>query len=418
MFSASIGRDGRRRWSGLLVVDAFVVVLAALDLGVGVLHEIQHGKPAAGAALTGLFGGTSATVYFGALCLCWDEGPSPRRILLALASCIALVGTTLLGAQQCMDAPSEHLSRVLFLGHTGSLPVARTHVTGEHPLCNVWWSAGVVASCSFLAFAALRLCGGRAFELAGPAGSGTAAPALPGAADGLVPQRPSHPIMRQQVEAEISRIYQQAAPGKVQQAAHLIRRYPPEQWHQMLRMIGYKYLLRDTTTFIVLGVITTTDKLVVGMVRLSTRQYWQTQRPCAPHMHAGRKRVCWKPRHNSSLLITGSGGRLRFCSRSAPSCCLTDSWTPRTASSTTAFELSHFSQAHTTVRPGSCCQSTPSHSCAHSIRSCFRHQRQSLARQKNGLRCRGLKRGCGVQAAGTGKRMSATLSCTRLIFVC
>jgi|EP01043_Picozoa_sp_COSAG02_P048818 hypothetical protein len=109
MFSASIGRDGRRRWSGLLAVDVFVVVLAALDLGVGGWQEIQHGKPAGGAALTGLCGGTSATVYFGALCLCWDEGLSPRRLLLLLASFIVLVGSALLGAQlQCMEAPREN----------------------------------------------------------------------------------------------------------------------------------------------------------------------------------------------------------------------------------------------------------------------------------------------------------------------
>lgn len=245
MFSASIGRDGRRRWSGLLVVDAFVVVLASLDLGVGVLHEIQHGKPAAGAALTGLFGGTSATVYFGALCLCWDEGPSPRRILLILASCIALVGTALLGAQQCTDAPSEHLFPDLPLGHAESLPVA--HITGEHAVCTVR-CAGVAASCSFFAFAALRLCGGRAFEFADHAGSGAASPALPGAADGVM-GRLSHPITRQQVVAEIRRIYEHAAPGKVHQATNLIRRYPPELWHQMLRMIGYKYLLRNIVMF-------------------------------------------------------------------------------------------------------------------------------------------------------------------------
>ncbi len=109
MFSASIGRDGRRRWSGLLAVDAFVVILAALDLGVGVWQEIQHGKPAGGAALTGIFGGTSATVYFGTLCLCWDEGPSPRLLLLGLASFIVLVGSALLGAHlQCMEAPREN----------------------------------------------------------------------------------------------------------------------------------------------------------------------------------------------------------------------------------------------------------------------------------------------------------------------
>ena len=108
MCSASIRRDRRRRWSGLLAVDAFVMVLAALDLGVGVWQEIHHSKPVGGAALTGLCGGTSATVYFGALCLCWDDGPSPRRLLLLLASFIVLVGSALLGAQlQCMEAPRE-----------------------------------------------------------------------------------------------------------------------------------------------------------------------------------------------------------------------------------------------------------------------------------------------------------------------
>ena len=52
--------------------------------------------------------------------------------------------------------------------------------------------------------------------------------------------RPLHPI-RQEVLAEIRRVYQKAAPDKVQQAVRLIDRYPADKWHQMLRMIGHKY---------------------------------------------------------------------------------------------------------------------------------------------------------------------------------
>lgn len=230
MFSASIGRDGRRRWSGLLAVDAFVVILAALDLGVGVWQEIQHGKPAGGAALTGIFGGTSATVYFGTLCLCWDEGPSPRLLLLGLASFIVLVGSALLGAHlQCMEAPRENRSPTLLLHSlTAFLSLA--------VISRTVWRVGMVASCSFLAFLALRVCGGRAFELAGAA----SAPAPAPAPAPIVAGRLSHP-MRQQVVAEIRRLYQKAAPDKVQQASGLIDRYPPEQWHQMLRLIQHKY---------------------------------------------------------------------------------------------------------------------------------------------------------------------------------
>ena len=92
----------------MLAVDALAVILAALDLGVGVWHELEDDKPASGPALTGLLGGTSATVYFGALCLCWDDGASPRRLVLLLASFVALVCSTLLGVQlHCMDAPSK-----------------------------------------------------------------------------------------------------------------------------------------------------------------------------------------------------------------------------------------------------------------------------------------------------------------------
>eukprot|EP01043_Picozoa_sp_COSAG02_P048817 COSAG02_NODE_4838_length_4920_cov_44.866210_5_plen_537_part_00 len=94
------------------------------------------------------------------------------------------------------------------------------------------WCAGIAASCSFLAFVALRVCGARAFELAGSA-------SVPGPVS-VASGRPSHP-MRQEVVAEIRRLYQRAAPDKVQHAVGLIDRYPPDQWHQMLRMIGHKY---------------------------------------------------------------------------------------------------------------------------------------------------------------------------------
>lgn len=226
MFSAPIGRDGRRRWSGLLAIDALVVILAALDLGVGVWHELEDDKPASGPALTGLLGGTSATVYFGALCLCWDDGVSPRRLLLLLASFVALVCSALLGAQlRCMDAPSESyipgLSRVVL-----SCKLLF--------LCVPPWCVGIAASCGFLAFVVLRLCGGRAFELAAGRSRGTVhnKPASVGPS--------SHPL-REDVVAEICGIYRQVAPEKMQHAKALVERYPPEQWHQMLRMIRCKY---------------------------------------------------------------------------------------------------------------------------------------------------------------------------------
>lgn len=93
----------------MAAADTFVVILAGLDLGVGVWHNVQDGKAgAAAAAVSGIFAGTSATVYFGALCMCWDDGLSPQRLLILLSSFLALVGSALLCTQlQCTDAPSE-----------------------------------------------------------------------------------------------------------------------------------------------------------------------------------------------------------------------------------------------------------------------------------------------------------------------
>ena len=95
------------------------------------------------------------------------------------------------------------------------------------------WCVGIAASCGFLAFVVLRLCGGRAFELAGERTRDTVPNPAP------VVQL-LHPL-REDVEAEIRRIYRQVAPDKMQGATGLVARYPPEQWHQLLRMIRYKY---------------------------------------------------------------------------------------------------------------------------------------------------------------------------------
>lgn len=209
MFSAPAGAGGRRRLSGLLIVDSCVAVLAGLDLAAGVWHELQEGKAAAGPAATGFLGGTSATVYFGALCLCWDDGLSPRRLLLLFGSFLALVGSALLGAQlECLGAPR------------------------------------IAATCAFLAFAALRFC---PFDALGGASGGAAAPAAPAAApraaassDAAAAPAPPE-LSREEVLAEVRRIYRKAAPDKAQSAVELIERYPPQQWQQMLRLIRHKY---------------------------------------------------------------------------------------------------------------------------------------------------------------------------------
>jgi hypothetical protein len=169
---------------------------------------------AAGPAAAGVGCGTCATVYFGALCLCWDdESPSPRHLLLLAASFVALVSSVLLGAQlECLGAPR------------------------------------VTATSALVAFAALRLCPYEMSSSAPPADAGPSPPRQP-------PQAPPAPVglslqleteeeaevTREEALAVIRRIYRKVSPDKAQSAVELLERYPPTKWLQLLSLIRLKY---------------------------------------------------------------------------------------------------------------------------------------------------------------------------------
>ena len=107
MFAAAGSGAGPRRRT-LLALDVIVTLLAAVDMGVGVLREARQGPPLAGPAVGGALFGACGTLCFGALCLCWDEAP-PRPVahLVVLGlSVVGVVGSVLLaGRLEWHDAP-------------------------------------------------------------------------------------------------------------------------------------------------------------------------------------------------------------------------------------------------------------------------------------------------------------------------
>ena len=218
--SAAAANGPPRRLSALLCLDGLIAVLAVSDMACGIWHEMQEGgKPAAGPAAAGFACGTCATVYFGALCLCWDEGPSLRHLLLLATSFIALV------------------SSVLLFWQLDSLEAPR-----------------VAATSAFVAFAALRLC---PYEMSSAPPADTeqqqqqqppppqAVPAPPRLALQLetaaAVEEDEDEVTREEVLAEIRRIYRKVAPDKAQSAVELLERYPPAKWIQLLSLIRHKY---------------------------------------------------------------------------------------------------------------------------------------------------------------------------------